>query len=175
MTDLQKNVFTPQPKPSPLTDHDTRDLALPSHPVINPLELKHTSTKKHALLPWMIAFHICGTSQIVQSQVSKHMIVGRKHVASNNYPKIDLSPFDADLHGVSRRHMEIIVEDNALKIIDCHSVNGTWLNGKRLPSGVAVPLQHGDELELGKLRMRIGYAMLSFGDEMALRFSAHSS
>lgn len=48
---------------------------------------------------------------------------------------------------VSRKHAEIYWEKGRFWVRDCHSDNGTWINGQQITSPYA--LQHGDILECG--------------------------
>ena len=54
--------------------------------------------------------------------------------------------FPANLASVSRKHAEIIREGNQFKLID-HSVNGTFVNGKRVKE---IYLKNGDVLEFSE-------------------------
>ena len=51
---------------------------------------------------------------------------------------------------VSRRHAEIVRDDNAFTIRDLDSLNGTYLDGERVSAGNLVD---GSEVQIGKYRM----------------------
>ena len=51
---------------------------------------------------------------------------------------------------VSRRHAEIVRTSKSLIVRDLGSLNGTYVNQSRVDE---FPLQHGDELQVGKYRM----------------------
>ena len=51
---------------------------------------------------------------------------------------------------VSRRHAELVHEADAFSIRDLGSLNGTYVNRKRIES---VDLQDGDEVQIGKYRL----------------------
>jgi predicted component of type VI protein secretion system len=68
-------------------------------------------------------------------------------------PDLDLAPYGAMRHGVSRRHALIRPAESTLYLIDQNSTNGTWVNGQRLAPGRDFPLTDGDTIELGALRM----------------------
>jgi pSer/pThr/pTyr-binding forkhead associated (FHA) protein len=54
---------------------------------------------------------------------------------------------------VSKEHCRIRVEGSVCSIIDAGSRNGTGVNGRRLPKGVAHRLRHLDEIEIGDHRL----------------------
>lgn len=86
--------------------------------------------------------------------ISKDVVlVGRESVPDNVFPDIDLTPDDPDGY-VSRRHAQIQRQDEDHAIIDLDSKNGTFVNDKRLSGGTPLPLASGDEIRLGKLRIK---------------------
>jgi hypothetical protein len=86
------------------------------------------------------------------------MILGRYDTTTGDTPDVDLTDYDAEAQGVSRRHAAIIVEEDALKVIDLDSANSTYLNGQKLIAHQARILRDGDELRLGHLVIRIDFA-----------------
>lgn len=54
---------------------------------------------------------------------------------------------------VSKQHAEIYWDENTLKIIDCGSRNGTFVNHKKVIQPVA--LQNGDQIRVGKTNLYI--------------------
>ncbi len=54
--------------------------------------------------------------------------------------------------GVSRIHARLLMKEGALFVSDLESRNGTWINGRRLPSGQPHELRAGDVLNLGRTR-----------------------
>ncbi len=51
---------------------------------------------------------------------------------------------------VSRRHALIVRDGDALRVLDDRSLNGVFVNGKRIESS---PLAHGDEIVVGRHRL----------------------
>jgi hypothetical protein len=51
---------------------------------------------------------------------------------------------------VSRRHAELTRTDDGWRIVDVGSLNGTYVNGKRVDSAA---LSNGDELQIGKFKL----------------------
>jgi pSer/pThr/pTyr-binding forkhead associated (FHA) protein len=72
-------------------------------------------------------------------------------------PDVDLNPYDAFDKGVSRLHATIRInpENNNIHVIDLGSANGSSVNGFTIPANSEVPLNHGDILSLGKLRLKV--------------------
>jgi hypothetical protein len=79
------------------------------------------------------------------------LMVGRADTQRNIAPDVDLLPFDAHTHGVSRTHVLLRKEGNNILIQDLNSPNGSTLNGKKLTPNLPVLLRHGDVLRLGML------------------------
>lgn len=79
------------------------------------------------------------------------VIVGREDTISGVFPGINLEPYGAQDAGVSRKHVLLRWSGASWQVEDLNSVNGTFLNRKRLVAGQPQPLTHGDELRLGKL------------------------
>lgn len=78
-------------------------------------------------------------------------ILGRSGVGSDYVPDIDFAQCNAHQHGVSRRHAALVSLNDALHLLDLDSINGTFVNGKRLRPDVPQPLYAGDTLTLGTL------------------------
>ncbi|MBO9347944.1 MAG: zinc ribbon domain-containing protein [Chloroflexus sp.] len=82
-------------------------------------------------------------------------IIGRADPVSNFYPDIDLTAYGGLEHGVGRRHGRFIIQQGLVYYEDLDSTNGSFRNGIKLPPRQPQPLQHGDELRLGKLSLVI--------------------
>ncbi len=67
----------------------------------------------------------------------------------------DLTPFNAEWHGVSRRHSLLRRTHQRLTITDLGSTNGTYLNGERLEPHQPVTIADGDHLIVGTLHIAI--------------------
>jgi pSer/pThr/pTyr-binding forkhead associated (FHA) protein len=52
---------------------------------------------------------------------------------------------------VSRRHVELVESPTGYAIRDVGSLNGTYVNGRRIDA--EVPLTNGDELQVGKFKL----------------------
>ena len=82
------------------------------------------------------------------------VIVGREDMRSGIRPDVDLTLDGASAAGISRRHCRLLHQPEGWYVEDLMSTNYTVLNGKPLQAHVPVRVIHGDELRLGKLRLR---------------------
>jgi len=75
-------------------------------------------------------------------------IVGRPDRTTHFTPDVDLSALD-EQRTLSRRHATISRQGTAFIVQESATRNGTFVNGKRVPSGVDVPLKDGDVVRFG--------------------------
>lgn len=133
------------------------DSVLDSTPVpINPFSAEKPVPKD--IVPWVLEFRIGSGANLLQVKVRDVMTVGRGIGAGA--PDVDLTPFDAHKHGVSRRHAIIMARNKFLTIRDLNSTNNTFLNGLRLTPDQDVPLEHGDHIRFGRLETQVRYAVV---------------
>ncbi len=78
-------------------------------------------------------------------------VMGRSDEATNFTPDIDFVAYASREKGVSRRHAALISFHGAPHVVDLSSVNGTYLNDKRLPPDQPIPLERFNKLRLGTL------------------------
>ena len=67
----------------------------------------------------------------------------------------DLAPYDADISGVSRKHVLLRPTANSLLIMDLGSTNGTTRNGRSIGIKTPYALIDGDIISLGKLQLYV--------------------
>ena len=83
------------------------------------------------------------------------LIIGRN--APGHAPKahIDLTRYNGEDMGVSRRHAHLRFDpkNNTIRVADMQSANGTFVNGQKLHPGEVRVLRHGDRLRLGRLEL----------------------
>ena len=105
--------------------------------------------------PATTAVHLVSeTGRRVDVPVQDVVIVGREDMRSGIRPDVDLTLDGASAAGVSRRHCRLLHQTDGWYVEDLMSTNFTVLNGKPLAPHTPVRVQHGDELRLGKLRLR---------------------
>lgn len=86
------------------------------------------------------------------------VILGRCEPEPDTCDWVDLTPYDAVAHGVSREHARLTLSIESLFITDLGSKNGTYLNGSQIGSGNSRLLRNGDSIQLGRLRLEVHFA-----------------
>ena len=87
----------------------------------------------------------------------KPIRLGRSDPVENIFPEVDLTDALGKEYGVSREHACIFQRDDAIRVEDLGSTNGTLLNGEPLTPYLARPLNDGDQLQLGKLLIEVSF------------------
>jgi CRP-like cAMP-binding protein len=78
-------------------------------------------------------------------------LIGRFDSVTGMRPEIDLSNEDQS-RNISRRHARIVIKDGQFFVAEeIGTMNGTFLNGKKLANGVLTPIHDGDEFMLCRL------------------------
>ncbi|MGK2856203.1 MAG: cyclic nucleotide-binding domain-containing protein [Thermoanaerobaculia bacterium] len=80
--------------------------------------------------------------------------IGRADPVTGIRPDVDLADFDTN-RSVSRRHAKILRTDDGYAVIEeVGTVNGTFVNDQRIPTGTPVPVKNGDRVKIGLIQMR---------------------
>ena len=80
--------------------------------------------------------------------------IGRADPVTGILPDIDLTPVDQN-RSVSRRHAKIVKSGGEYCVLEeVGTVNGTYVNDQRIPTGVPVPIHNGDMLKIGLIGMK---------------------
>jgi CRP-like cAMP-binding protein len=83
--------------------------------------------------------------------------IGRADPVTGILPDIDLTAVDTN-RSVSRRHAKIIRGGGEYHILEeVGTVNGTFVNDQRIPTGVPVTLHNGDMLKIGLIAMKASF------------------
>jgi hypothetical protein len=91
-----------------------------------------------------------GPALVVRSgggRSGEHFLIERERTTIGRSPECDIFLDDVT---VSRKHAVIVNANDAVTIEDQGSLNGTFLNRRRIESG---RLDNGDELQIGKYRL----------------------
>ncbi|RMF51247.1 MAG: FHA domain-containing protein [Chloroflexota bacterium] len=101
-----------------------------------------------------ITFEVNGST--LDLSIHETLVLGRQ-APNEPPPDVDLTPFGAQEHGVSRRHARLQRRGSLIYITDLNSTNKTYLNGRCLiPEGERL-LRSGDEIRLGRLKIRVRF------------------
>jgi hypothetical protein len=101
--------------------------------------------------PLSIRLNIGEHKREVEAPLNKAIHMGRLDPASDVFPEIDLTEDGGLEKGVSRRHARILKREGTVVVEDLGSINGTFINGKRLAPYLPEVLSDGDSLQLGRL------------------------
>ena len=83
--------------------------------------------------------------------------IGRADPVTGILPDIDLTPVDTN-RSVSRRHAKIIHARGEYHVLEeVGTVNGTYVNDQRIPTGVPVTIHDGDMLKIGLIAMKTAF------------------
>ena len=115
---------------------------VPGEEVTSPLGLKLT---------------IPDSGRDVEVPLTKGVNIGRLDPASASFPNVDLTSVGGLEKGVSRRHVKITRHERKVFIEDLGSINGTFVNRKKLTPYLPEALGNGDQLQLGKLMLRVSF------------------
>jgi hypothetical protein len=105
--------------------------------------------------PVTLQFMITQQQRRVNATLEREIIIGRMDAASTAFPTVDLSSSGPMAKSVSRRHARIIKRDCEIVLEDLGSVNGTFINGKKLTSFLPVTLNSGDNVNFGKISLEV--------------------
>jgi CRP-like cAMP-binding protein len=84
---------------------------------------------------------------------SHEALIGRFDSVTGMHPEVDLSNEDQS-RNISRRHARLLIKDGQFFIAEeIGTMNGTYLNGRKLANGVLTPIKDGDELTLCRLAL----------------------
>lgn len=84
--------------------------------------------------------------------------IGRADPVTGILPDIDLTPVDTN-RSVSRRHAKIIRSESEYSLMEeVGTVNGTFVNDQRIPTGTPVTIHDGDSITIGLIKFKVRLA-----------------
>jgi CRP-like cAMP-binding protein len=102
-----------------------------------------------------MAYFISKASGNVFPVFKADALIGRYDSVTGSTPDVDLTQEDAS-RNISRRHARLVTKEGKHFVAEeIGTMNGTFLNGEKLPTGVLTPINDGDELTL--CRLSIGF------------------
>jgi CRP-like cAMP-binding protein len=97
------------------------------------------------------AYFISPSTGNVFPVFSTEALIGRFDSVTGQSPEVDLTKEDQS-RNISRRHARLVFKEGAFYVAEeIGTMNGTFLNGKKLANGVLTPIADGDELTLCRL------------------------
>jgi CRP-like cAMP-binding protein len=100
-----------------------------------------------------LAYFISKASGNVFPVFKADSLIGRYDSVTGMAPDIDLTNEDS-ARNISRRHARLLVKDAKPYVAEeIGTMNGTYLNGQKIPTGVLTPINDGDELTLCRLTL----------------------
>ena len=93
-------------------------------------------------MPWLVVTEEADSPRVLEIAATPFRI-GRR--AGNDLVLSD--------YGASRDHSRIEREGEGWRIVDLGAANGTYLNGRRLPANAPEPLEPGDEIQIGRVKL----------------------
>jgi CRP-like cAMP-binding protein len=97
------------------------------------------------------AYFISASTGNVFPVFSDEALIGRFDSVTGMRPEVDLTNEDQS-RNISRRHARLVIKDAKHFVAEeIGTMNGTYLNGKKLANGVLTPIGDGDELTLCRL------------------------
>src|SRR5262245_28975849 len=95
-----------------------------------------------------LAYFISPATGNVFPVYKSDVLIGRFDSVTGMSPDVDLTNEDQS-RNISRRHARLVIREGKYFVAEeIGTMNGTYLNGKRLPTGVLTPIHDGDELTL---------------------------
>jgi pSer/pThr/pTyr-binding forkhead associated (FHA) protein len=80
-------------------------------------------------------------------------LLGRYDSVTGMTPEVDLTNEDQS-RNISRRHARLVIKEGKYFLAEeIGTMNGTFLNGQKLPTGVLTPIKDGDEVTLCRLSL----------------------
>lgn len=102
-----------------------------------------------------LGLRVVDSGDVISLLGRDNFTLGRSGKSQAVIPDVDLLPYQAFDHGVSRIHAEIQMRPDGIFLIDLDSANSTLVNGQLLNPQIAYPIHHGDILELGGLKLEL--------------------
>ncbi|MEO0561515.1 MAG: FHA domain-containing protein [Chloroflexota bacterium] len=98
-----------------------------------------------------------GNEEVIKLDMRRRnsVLIGRFDSVRNIRPEVDLGPYGAAEHGVSRCHAALKWVKRTVYLQDLNSANGTVVNGEKLRPHMPHVIRGGEKIQLGRLQIRI--------------------
>lgn len=147
---------------TPLLSTGTPTVPVPED-AIKPTYPEHVRqlTQLHADI---LVLQVLGYEQPILVKGGVKIILGR-YSDGDSAPSVDLTPYNANLLGVSRHHALITRPEKEYMIQDLNSTNGTWINEEKLTPQKFYPIRNGDLVRVGQLAFYVYFRAPETGIE----------
>jgi pSer/pThr/pTyr-binding forkhead associated (FHA) protein len=102
-----------------------------------------------------LTLHVIDSGSILPLAGRMEYTLGRVAEGQPILPDVDLSAYEAYSQGVSRLHAALKVANKRVTVVDLGSSNGTRVNGQKISPNFDYPINHGDIIALGKLKIQV--------------------
>ncbi len=102
-----------------------------------------------------ISLLIVETGQVLHLAGRNEFTIGRISEGQPILPDVDLTPYNAFNLGVSRLHVSMKITQTGIIVTDLGSSNGTRVNGQKIVPHIEYPINHGDTIAIGKLKLKV--------------------
>jgi pSer/pThr/pTyr-binding forkhead associated (FHA) protein len=100
-----------------------------------------------------MAYFISKASGNVFPVFKAESLIGRYDSVTGQSPEVDLTNEDS-ARNISRRHARFVMKDSKPYVAEeIGTMNGTFINGQKIPTGVLTPIKDGDEFTLCRLAL----------------------
>ena len=124
---------------------------VPGTAPIDAVQLDQTSVSEETSLYWLILEE---SRRRISLPANGAVILGRFDPDLTDPLDVDLTYEDRESLSVSRRHVQIVGTAGSHLIEDLESSNGVFIDGQKIPPARPFPLEAGDQIALGTLRLR---------------------
>ena len=124
-----------------------------ARPAEAPAEVQVAAGTAGTLQAEAMAYFISQSTGNVFPVFKSDALIGRFDSVTGMRPEVDLTNEDQS-RNISRRHARLVIKDGKPFVAEeIGTMNGTFLNGKKLANGVLTPIHDGDELVLCRLAL----------------------
>jgi CRP-like cAMP-binding protein len=125
----------------------------PAGPTLERIPIPDREPAPQATQTEALGYFISKASGNVFPVFKADSLIGRYDSVTGMAPDIDLTNEDS-ARNISRRHARLLVKDGMPYVAEeIGTMNGTYLNGHKMPTGVLTPINDGDELTLCRLTL----------------------
>jgi hypothetical protein len=155
LEDHDQTLFSPPQGMKAFREKASATVEFPSN--LTPMEIQEFLGSAFFNENATLVFHIESVFQPLVFSPAPQTTLGRVDQIDAEAACLNLSFYGAREQGMSRIHAMLHRSDVTLEIQDLDSKNGTYLNGYKLLPNETRVLRDRDELQLGKLRIRIAF------------------